>query len=195
MHMGKTVLSAAAILLTFIAFLPYIRGIHRGLIRPHLFSWLVWGLTTLVVFLAQLAGNGGVGAWPIGVSGAITSYVTVLAWVRRGDLEITRTDWVFLIGALSALPLWFATSDPLSAVVILTVVDLAGFGPTFRKGWSHPHEEKIGFFGLFAARNLLVLLALEHYSATTTLFPAAVGLACVALMGMLAWRRRVTAKG
>jgi len=188
--MAKSALSAAAILLTFIAFIPYIRGIHRGQIRPHLFSWVVWGLTTFIVFLAQLAALGGVGAWPIGVSGVITLYVTALAWVRREDVAITRSDWVFLIGALSALPFWFLTSEPLSAVVILTVVDLAGFGPTFRKAWSHPHEEKIGFFALFAARNLLVLLALERHSATTTLFPAAVGLACVALMAVLACRRR-----
>lgn len=191
MGMAKAILSALAIVLTWFAFLPYARAIRRGEARPHFFSWVVWGVATVVVFVAQLAGNAGVGALPIGVSGGLSLYVAALAWLRSGDLAITRSDWGFLIGALSALPLWVATSDPLSAVVVLTAVDLAGFGPTLRKGWSHPHEEKIGFFALFAIRNLLVLLALEHYSATTTFFPAAVGLACVGLMVVLAWRRRV----
>ena len=63
--MSKEFLSAIAIALTLIAFLPYIRSILRGKTKPHVFSWLIWGTTTFVVFLAQLADEGGVGAWPI----------------------------------------------------------------------------------------------------------------------------------
>ncbi len=132
--MFKELLSAAAIALTFIAFFPYIRSIQRGTTKPHVFSWVIWGLTTFIVFLAQLAGRGGLGAWPIGVSGAITIYIAWLAWWKRGDTLATPIDWVFLIGALSALPFWLFTADPMWAVVILTSVDVAGFGPTFRKG-------------------------------------------------------------
>lgn len=46
------------------------------------------------------------------------------------DTAITKTLWFLFLGALSALPLWFLTSDPLSAVIVLTVTDLAGFRPT-----------------------------------------------------------------
>ncbi len=42
----KELLSAAAILLTFIAFFPYIRSIIKGTIKPHVFSWVIWGTTT-----------------------------------------------------------------------------------------------------------------------------------------------------
>ena len=67
--MYKELLSAAAIALTFVAFLPYIRSIKQGVTKPHVFSWVIWGSTTFIVFLAQLADKGGAGAWPIGVSG------------------------------------------------------------------------------------------------------------------------------
>jgi hypothetical protein len=129
------------------------------------------------------------GAWPIGVSGIITSYIALLAYLRRGDTFVTKTDWMFLIAALCALPLWFLTSEPVWAVITLTVSDLIGFGPTVRRAYSNPHEESIVFFTLSATRNLLVLLALDHYSLTTVLFPAAVGLACLLLSLMLAYRR------
>ena len=129
----KELLSAIAIGLTFILFLPYIRSSWKGETRPHVFSWVIWGIVTFIVFFAQLAGKAGLGAWPIGVSAAITSYIALLAYRKRGDTQITRTDWGFLIAALSAVPFWFATSDPIWAVVILTIVDLAGFGPTIRK--------------------------------------------------------------
>ena len=117
--MIKELLSAAAIVLTFVIFVPYIRSIRRGLTKPHVFSWVIWGLGTFVVFLAQLAGSAGLGAWPIGVSGLITAYIAVLAYSKQSDTTITQSDWAFLIIALAALPCWFFTSDPLWAVVIL----------------------------------------------------------------------------
>lgn len=191
----KELLSAAAIVLTFAMFVPYIRSIRRGVTKPHVFSWLIWALGTFVVFLAQLAGSAGVGAWPIGVSGLITAYVAVLAYSKRADTTITRADWAFLIVALAALPCWFLTADPLWAVVILTGLDLVGFGPTFRSAYSRPYSERIGFYALAAVRNTLAVLALQHYSLTTVLFPAAVGGACAVLVLMVAYRRtRVTAE-
>ncbi|WP_133717456.1 MULTISPECIES: hypothetical protein [Methylocaldum] len=189
----KEILSAVAIALTFAAFVPYIRAIVSGATRPHVFSWVIWGATTFVVFLAQLEGKGGIGAWPIGVSGSITIFVAVLAYVKRTDITITRTDWVFFVSALSSLPLWYFTSDPLWAVVILTTVDILGFGPTVRKAYSSPHSESLLFFALFAARNVLVILALESYSVTTVLFPAAIAAACMSLMAMVTVRRRALA--
>ena len=87
------------------------------------------------------------------------------------------------------MPLWYFTADPMWAVVILTVVDLLGFGPTLRKAFHFPHEENLTFFGLFLLRNLLVIVALEHYSVTTLLFPAAVALACLSLILLIGYRR------
>ena len=188
--MLKELLSAAAIVLTFAIFIPYIRSIRSGLTKPHAFSWVIWALGTFVVFLAQLAASGGPGAWPIGVSGLITAYIAVLAYSKRSDTAITRSDWVFLVVALTALPCWFLTSDPLWAVLILTGVDLAGFGPTFRSAYFRPHDERIGFYSLAAVRNVLSILALESYSLTTVLFPAAVGIACLVFVAMVAYRRR-----
>ena len=189
----KELLSAVAIVLTLVAFFPYIRSIIKDAIKPHVFSWVIWGTTTCVVFLAQLAGHAGAGAWPIGVSGMITLFIALLAFIKRADIVITRTDWLFFVSALSSLPFWYFTADPLWAVVILTTVDVLGFGPTVRKAYSHPYSESVLFFSLFTARNLIVIMALENYSVTTVLFPAAIAVACVLLMTMIMYRRRVIA--
>jgi len=187
----KEFLSAIAIALTFVAFAPYIRSIVHGSTRPHVFSWIIWGATTFVVFLAQLAAKGGVGAWPIGVSGIITIGIALLAYARRGDVTVTRLDWLFLGAAMSALPLWYFTSDPLWAVVVLTIVDLLGFGPTVRKAYYAPRSESVLFFSLFAARNVLVIFSLETYSITTVLFPAVIAAACIVVVAILLFRRQV----
>ena len=185
----KVILSAVAIALTLLAFLPYIRSIVQGKIKPHVFSWVIWGTTTFVVFLAQLEDHGGAGAWPIGISGIITLFVAFLAYIKRSDITITRTDWLFFAAAMSSLPFWYFTSDPLWAVVILTTVDVLGFGPTVRKSYNDPHSESLLFFGLFTARNIFVILALENYSVTTVLFPAAISIACMLLIAMMVFRR------
>ena len=189
----KEMLSAVAIALTFVAFIPYIRGVLSGSTKPHVFSWVIWGTTTFMVFLAQIEAKGGVGAWPIGVSGSMTILVALLAYVKRADISITKIDWLFFTAAMSALPLWYLSSDPLWAVIILTIVDILGFGPTVRKAYHYPHAESLPFFSLFAARNTLVVMALQHYSVTTVLFPAVIAAACMLLMVMIMYRRRMIA--
>ena len=191
----KEIISVIAISLTFIAFIPYIRSILRGETKPHAFSWIIWASVTFIIFLAQLADKGGAGAWPIGVSGIITLYVAILAYLKKSDIEITKKDWGFLIVAMTALPFWYFTSNPLWAVLILTAVDLTGFAPTFIKAYYHPYEEKLLFYFLIASRNLLAILALENYSLTTLLFPAATALACILFIQMVLNRRRIVEQG
>jgi hypothetical protein len=188
--MNKELLSAIAIALTFIAFLPYIRSIQQGKTKPHAFSWIIWGSTTFVVFLAQLAAKGGVGAWAIGVSGVITIYVAFLAYIKKLDNTITRTDWLFFILAMISLPLWYITSDPLWAVVILTTVDVLGFAPSFRKAYINPFEEQLTFFVIMVARNLISIMALKHYSVTTVLFPLITAVVCLIFILLVIYRRR-----
>lgn len=187
----KEILSAVAFGLTFFAFFPYVRSVLRGTTKPHVFSWVIWGSTTLVVFAAQLADGGGVGAWPIGFSGAVTIYVAVLAYAKRADIAITRTDWLFFLAAATSLPGWYLTDDPLWAVLILTAVDILGFGPTFRKAFDRPFDEQLTFFVLMAARNAIAAVALEHYSLTTLTFPTVMAAVCVAFIATVIHRRRV----
>lgn len=190
----KGIFSSLAIGLTLVAFLPYIRSILRNEIKPHVFSWIIWGSTTFIVFLAQLQGGGGLGAWPIGISGLITLYVAFLAFTKKSDSSITKTDWCFLIIALSSLPLWYLTADPLWAVVILTFVDTLGFGPSFRKAYHRPYEENPVFYLVFALRNLLVVLALENYTLTTVLFPSVMVATCLSLSLLIVSRRYILSK-
>ncbi len=191
--MNSLAVSVAAVVVTFALFVPYIVSIRRGETKPHVFSWLIWGMGTLIVSFAQLAGGGGLGAVVITLSGLVSCYVALLAYLHRSDASITRTDWVFFVVALSALPAWFITDNPLWTVVILTTADLVGFGPTFRAAYARPHDERMWFYSLAALRNALVILALGHHSLTTVLFPAAVGAACAILALFLAWRRRFVA--
>lgn len=189
----KELASLAAILLTVVGYVPYIAAIRKRIVRPHFYSWVIWSITTGVVSVAQLSADGGVGAWPTAVSALITIYVAVLAWILRSDISITRVDLGFLLASLAALPAWFFTSDPLWSVVILTVVDVLGFGPTLRKAYFYPHEESLQFYILFTIRSALSIVALETINLTTMLFPAVMAVSCFAGSVLLWWRRKTLA--
>ena len=188
----KEVLSALAIVLTFVAFIPYIRSIINNEVKPHVFSWAIWSITTLVIFFAQIEDGAGVGAWSTGVSGCVTVLIACLAFWKRADTSITKADWLFFFAAILSLPLWYLTSDPLWTVIILTIVDVLGFGPTIRKAYSFPYTESVLFFAIFAVRDTLVIAALENYSVTTVLFPASIVISCVTVSTIVLYRRRIT---
>jgi len=189
--MYKEILTAIAIVLTLVGYVPYIRLILRGTVKPHVFSWVIWGAVTTIAFFGQLADGGGLGAWPIGLAGVLSIVVATLAYLKRADASITRLDWFFFVTALAGLPVWFLTSDPLWAVVISTTVDLLAAGPTLRKTYVNPFEEDPVFFSVSIARNVFALIALEHYSLTTMLFPVAICSVCAALIVIIMWRRPI----
>lgn len=188
--LSKPLFSAISIAITFVAYVPYIVSIARGIVKPHVFSWVIWAVTTLVVFFAQLEDHGGAGAWPTGLAGLISALIAVIAWMKQGDVRITRADWGFFIAALASLPVWYLTRNPLWAVVILTLIDVLGFGPTVAKVYREPRSESVVFYALYTVRNLVSVPALEHYSVTTLFNPVVVAVACLLFVALALQRRR-----
>ncbi|MEW8537145.1 MAG: hypothetical protein AB2565_14090 [Candidatus Thiodiazotropha endolucinida] len=193
--MVKELISGLAVAVTFIAFFPYIHSILTGRTKPHVFSWVIWGSTTFIVFLAQLEDGGGAGAWPIGISGLITLYIALLAYRKKAGITITNLDWAFFTAAMASIPIWYFTSDPTWAVILLTTIDVIGFGPTIRKAFAHPYDEDLKFFALFALRNLLVVMALERYTIATMLFPAVIATVCLFFIVLIVYKRRTIRLG
>lgn len=188
----KEVLAILSIVLTCMGFFPYIRSILLGALKPHIFSWIIWGTVTIFVFFAQVYDGGGAGAWPMGVTGVITIFVAVIAYVKAPAIHADKLDWFFLLLALSSLPLWYVTSDPLWAVILLTTAEVLGFLPTLRKAYVHPFEESLLFFYIFTVRNMTAIMALEHYSLTTLLFPVVTIVSSLILIVVVTSRRIVS---
>ena len=181
--------SVIAILVALVSYGLYIRSILRGETKPHIFTWLILGSIDAVVFAAQLVGGAGVGAYPLGVSILIASTVAVLS-IKNGEKHITKMDVFFFTAALVSIGAWVVTKDPLSAVLILTVVNILGTAPTFRKSYVNPHEESLTAWAGDIVRFLLALIGLEVFSLTTALFPICIILTNAVLVGMILARRR-----
>jgi len=190
----KQLFSAIAILLVFLAYYPYIKSILNNETKPHLFSWIIWGLTTSIVFFALLSSKGGVGSFPTGVSALICFFIAFLAYKKVSHDVIKKSDWAFFILALLAIPLWYVTDSALNAVILLSIIDTLGFIPTFKKTYHSPYEEQLSFFMIMIFKEFFAVSALEEYSLTTLLFPIVLSSSTIVFVLMVYGRRRVIAK-
>lgn len=179
----KELLGLSAIAIDFGSILPYIRAVLAGTKKPHIFTWIIWGLTTSVIFFSQLSQDAGPGAWVTGFSAFSCFVIASLARWKNPDLHITRVDWLFFIGALCSIPLWYFTSNPLWAVILLCVIDCMGYVPTLRKAYVLPQEESAVLFVMQTIKCTLAIAALEVYTLSTVLFPLVIGVMNVVLVG------------
>jgi len=167
----KVLLGGSATVLALVGYVPYFRDIFRGKTKPHAFSWLIWGVLTAIGYAGQVSDGAGAGAWVTGLTAAVCFFIFALA-VFRGEKNITRGDWLCLIFSLSAIPLWIFTNSPFWSVILITVIDIVGFLPTFRKSYFKPHEETAVTYTLSSVKFGLSILALQNYSVITVLYPA-----------------------
>jgi hypothetical protein len=187
-----TALGAAVVVITLLSFVPYLRDLARHRTKPHVFSWLGWTALTTVAFLAQITQGAGPGSWTTGVS-ALLMLIVFLTALGRGETEITRTDWLSLVGSGVAAALWAVTSDPTASVILLVTVYACTFVPTFRKSYSRPHEETLSLYVVSSLKMIPAIAAIEHIRLTTVLYPAAVFVANGAFV-LMTIQRRTTRK-
>lgn len=181
--------AALAVIFSLVRYGTYFRAIWRGEARPHLFSWFVLGLVTCIAATAQFSVGGGLSAWALGAVG-VSCLAVALSAVFVGEKNITRSDWVALIGALFAIPVWQATDDPVYALYVLIAIDALSFYPTCRKSWIDPWSEPLLSTFLGGLRYLFVLLSVEAMSFDTLIYPIFLMVSDWGLWLMLVMRRR-----
>lgn len=186
----KTILGIIAVAIGLAGYIPYFRNIFYGKTKPHVFSWFVWSLLEGTAFFAQVSKGAGAGAWVTGVT-ALLCFGVFVAAISRGEKNITRLDWMSLVGAFLGLALWAVTDNSLYAVVLVSTTDLLGFIPTFRKSYHKPYEETATLYALSSLKLAVALFALESYNLTTVLYPASLVLTNAVFVTMLLMRRKV----
>ncbi|MBI1272983.1 MAG: hypothetical protein GC131_02720 [Alphaproteobacteria bacterium] len=186
--MDKGLFGYLSLLLTVAAYAPYVWMTWRGSNRPHVFSWAIWSLLMSIAAAAQYAGAAGPGYWATACSAGFCIVIAAMA-LYGGEKNITRSDWAFLAAALAAIPLWAATDEPLAAVLLVTAVDLLGYGPTLRKSWARPREEMALHYVISNAKHIASIAAISVYSLTTALYPAALIAANSVLVAVIMARR------
>jgi hypothetical protein len=175
-----------------VGFALYFRSIFRGDTKPHVFTWASFALIDGIVFAAQVLKGAGPGAWATAL-GTVMCAVVALTALRVGHVRITRSDWVAFVGAIVGIALWAATNDPLWAVVLASAVNMISLYPTVRKSYVAPSTESVSVWSIDIFRYLFSLFALQSFTLTTALFPAAIVVGNGIVVATVLVRRHVLA--
>ena len=184
----KEIFAVSAALLALIGHIPYIVGIFRGQVRPHLYTWLIGSIVSLIVIGGQFVKGAGVGILPTLVTGVFTVSICALS-LKYGYRSITRSDRFFLFAALACGIPWLMTDDPTLSIIMAVSIDVIAYAPTIRKTWREPSTESPVLYSANLVRHLLALLAMEQYNVATTLHSVAMIGTNLIMVGTLALRK------
>ncbi|MFA6257119.1 MAG: hypothetical protein WCT29_02955 [Candidatus Paceibacterota bacterium] len=185
----KLLLGTTAVVIELASYAIYFFGIWKGKTKPHAFTWLVWGILNVVAFAAVLISGGEAGSWVLGVNALACLIISGIGFYQKHVVYDTH-DWLALLGALVGVFLWWLTSNPLYAVILVCLSDGIGSVPIFRKAYRAPFEENVPAFAVGILYYPLAILALESLSLTTWLYPAFVILLDGALVILILARRK-----
>ena len=171
----------------------YVFTMFRGRTKPHLYTWLIWGVITWVIAVIQTIEGETVGAW-LTYTVAAACTVRALLAISYGEKDITKSDRISLLSCLIAIIAWIVFKQPLLSVLLLTFIDLVGYYPTFRKSWHKPQEEAVISHLVFGIGYMFGVIALSEYNFVTATYPVAVMLSSYIFVIYVLIRRYVTTR-
>jgi len=177
----------------FLAYWPYLVGIIKKQVKPHVLSWLTWCLLMGLGFILSNDGGGQAGAWIFGFEFIFCFLVTVYA-LFAGEKNITKLDWLAFVSAMLITVFYIFTKDPIISIFLAAIIDAIGFIPTFRKSYRQPQTESALAFFLFFLSFLLSLFALGNYSFVTVFYPLTLVVTNGVLVIFLIYRKLVLTK-
>jgi hypothetical protein len=166
----KEFLSIIAVVMTFMAYIPYYRDILRGKTHPHIYSWSLWGLLTILIVALQIKGGAGPSTYITAAAGLLCIGVIILG-LKHGKRDITISDTIVALLSLIAIGFWLVADQPTVSIILVVIADMLAFVPTVRKSWYKPHSETLSLYVTNTIRFLIAVIALEHFTLLAALWP------------------------
>jgi hypothetical protein len=186
----KLAMGALSVILMLIAYAIYIGQTARAEgVRPHPFSWFLWGFVTGVAYLVQITQGAGAGSWVVGFTAIICLFIGAISLFKY-RWRFSSFDWFCLVAGLVVFLYYMFSKNPTQSAILATTTDIIGYGSTLKNGWTKPHKDSATSFALNSAKFVPSLFALESYSIATWLYPATLVLMNGAVAAMLIVRRR-----
>jgi len=123
-----------------------------------------------------------------------TSVAIAILSVWYGYGRLHKRDAISLVIAVVGLVLWRLTDRPLVAVMLVIIVDFAGFWLTLVKTWHAPHTETLIAWQLAFATAVLSIFSVGTWTIDVLAYPVYVVLAMALIVCMIMHRRTKVAE-
>lgn len=185
----KFIFATIAIILMLSAFIPYIADIFKNKTKPHIYTWIIWLITQGTATVGLLLGNGGWGTLTL-LIGTLYCLFIVLLSIKFGTKNITIFDTIILIGAIIAILIWWQLNNPLLAIFMVSLIDIIGYVPSYRKTYREPWTETLGSWEISILVNIFSILALSQYNLLTLTYLIAIMIANIIMVVICLVRRK-----
>lgn len=166
----KTILWVITVLMIIVGYGKYMIDTWKGITTPHVFSWIIFFILWVISFLIQYGDGAGPGSWWT-FAGFSTALIIILLALRQGDKNITKSDQISFILWIVAIAAYILIKNPIYALILLIIINIFAFYPTFRKTYYKPWEETLLAYILAGIRSTISIFAMLNYSFLTLAMP------------------------
>jgi len=149
---------------------PYIRDIFRHKTKPERAMWWIYCALFTLLFAAQAKAGAD---WLLFVTASyvLSSTLIAILSLRYGYGSFHKRDFVSITIATIGLILWLITDRPLVAILMVIIVDVAGFWLTLVKTWHAPHTETLISWQLAFLAAFLSIFSITTWSLDVVIYP------------------------
>lgn len=141
-----------------IEYIPYIKDIRDGKVKPHRATFLIWTILGGIAFFSQFAKGASNSLWLPGVETILGLIVFFLSF-RFGVGGYSKQDRFALAVAFIALVAWYFTKEAAIALYITIFIDAIGSYLIMHKAYHMPETETALAWILSAISGFCALLA------------------------------------
>jgi len=172
----RLTLAILALVLNIIGYIPYIRDIIRGIVKPQRITWGIWTILTTITAVNQIVNKGGYSSLFF-VSTTILVTFTFLLSIKYGTGGGSRLDFVSLVLATLLFTYWVAIHDTRLSTVIAILIDSIAAALTVIKTYHYPETETYPQWVLAGIGGALTLFAVPRLDWALLAYPAYIALA------------------
>lgn len=153
-----------AVALNLVGGLSYLIATIKGEAKPNKVTWFLWGLASMIAFVAQVKQGVGLSSlmtFTVGFSPILIFFASFLN--KKADWKITRFD--LICGALSliGLSLWALTKVGNVAILFAILADLLAGIPTIIKAYKAPETENYKAYLFSGIAAIITLLTIKQW--------------------------------
>lgn len=150
-------------LLGITAYVLYFRDTHKSIIGPNRWSWLIWGVTTVVEVLTYFAVSGDILTSSVFIVSALSCIViTILVWKRMPWQKPSGTEILTVLASIAALVIWLVFHEAWWAHVVMLIAIPVAFIPTFKAAWENWREEDSPAWIFWTISDFIAFLYVLH---------------------------------
>jgi hypothetical protein len=167
----KLALGVLALVLNVIGYIPYVRDILHGKVKPQRITWGIWTILTTIAAVNQVKNGGGYSSLFF-ISTVILVATTFVLSLKRGMGGASMLDKICLGLTVALFAYWATLHDTRISTLIAVIIDGVGAVPTVVKTYKHPDTESYPQWVLAGLGGFLTLLSVSRLDWALLIYPA-----------------------